>query len=633
MWVLVTSNFEMYYYKNSYVRTTSSKYELNNTQDYLTHLTNNCFQVLSDTYGMHEEGNIISLKDLEMYIRKTKCESYTLEENFFPWAVSHCVDVLLSGQKKMKKVPTSYELFGFDLMIDEDLRVWMIECNTNPHLGTPNELMKKVVPEMLNEMLTIVLDPLVPPKVIPNKYETGNWIIAHNGSLKNKDHVLIKSFYPIKEFALTRMILLGNEKKNSKTMEEEMDSKKKKMMDEEYGIEDKVLRRNVTLRINKTTFNTLDKKKYKAYSIDNIKELIFKHIGQPSIDEFYLGKSIERAFACLANWELYTDEQVRSVIKAIRYVLDTQFDYLTCNEAYLKIMTNVLKAEELRFEVMIDMIDTFCKIMQKKKMRPQFTKSILDMVEFFSRALFFLLKGENSHEYPKALINKLCLGIIQLCEDKDRSVYVPGETNVNELVLFQVLLSGGVLVLLSIKNAFNEDNLTLCIDAFINGTLDYDELKLQKDILTELPDVYTKAGVYDVEKIMELEVSKNMNKRISKTLERAIQLVNQQYIDLFKLECDEMKEKESPNMEKKDVNKDDEESMNEVTRSHTNAPTDKNSSSGLREVDSTPNRLFFHEWIENSQKDSILRELDEILEKKLEERLKTKAREQKKLEL
>ena len=296
-------------------------------------------------------------------------------------------------------------------------------------------------------------------------------------------------------------------------------------------------------------------------------------------------------------------------------------------------MTNVLKAEELRFEVMIDMIDTFCKIMQKKKMRPQFTKSILDMVEFFSRALFFLLKGENSHEYPKALINKLCLGIIQLCEDKDRSVYVPGETNVNELVLFQVLLSGGVLVLLSIKNAFNEDNLTLCIDAFINGTLDYDELKLQKDILTELPDVYTKAGVYDIEKIMELEVSKNMNKRISKTLERAIQLVNQQYIDLFKLECDEMKEKESPNMEKKDVNKDDEESMNEVTRSHTNAPTDKNSSSGLREVDSTPNRLFFHEWIENSQKDSILRELDEILEKKLEERLKTKAREQKKLEL
>jgi hypothetical protein len=28
-----------------------------------------------------------------------------------------------------------FELFGYDFMIDEDYRVWLIEVNTNPYLG------------------------------------------------------------------------------------------------------------------------------------------------------------------------------------------------------------------------------------------------------------------------------------------------------------------------------------------------------------------------------------------------------------------------------------------------------------------------------------------------------------------
>jgi len=35
-----------------------------------------------------------------------------------------------------------FELFGFDFMIDEDIRVWLIEINSNPYLGMPNNFMK-----------------------------------------------------------------------------------------------------------------------------------------------------------------------------------------------------------------------------------------------------------------------------------------------------------------------------------------------------------------------------------------------------------------------------------------------------------------------------------------------------------
>ena len=31
-----------------------------------------------------------------------------------------------------------FEFFGYDFLIDEDFRVWLIEVNTNPYIGTPN---------------------------------------------------------------------------------------------------------------------------------------------------------------------------------------------------------------------------------------------------------------------------------------------------------------------------------------------------------------------------------------------------------------------------------------------------------------------------------------------------------------
>jgi D-alanine-D-alanine ligase-like ATP-grasp enzyme len=39
-----------------------------------------------------------------------------------------------------------FELFGFDFLLDEDFRLWLIEINTNPFLGTPNKDMVVLVP-------------------------------------------------------------------------------------------------------------------------------------------------------------------------------------------------------------------------------------------------------------------------------------------------------------------------------------------------------------------------------------------------------------------------------------------------------------------------------------------------------
>ena len=54
-------------------------------------------------------------------------------------------------------------MFGYDFLIDEDFRVWLLEVNTNPYFGIPTKFIARLLPQMIDDMLNIILDPLMPP--------------------------------------------------------------------------------------------------------------------------------------------------------------------------------------------------------------------------------------------------------------------------------------------------------------------------------------------------------------------------------------------------------------------------------------------------------------------------------------
>lgn len=58
------------------------------------------------------------------------------------------IDTYLSGKSQMHKGrrKESFELLGFDFIIDEDFRVWLLEVNTNPYLGIPNDYIGNLLP-------------------------------------------------------------------------------------------------------------------------------------------------------------------------------------------------------------------------------------------------------------------------------------------------------------------------------------------------------------------------------------------------------------------------------------------------------------------------------------------------------
>ena len=57
----------------------------------------------------------------------------------------------------------SFEIFGFDFMLDSDFKIYLIEANTNPCLETSCPLLARIISNLLECSFRIAVDPILPP--------------------------------------------------------------------------------------------------------------------------------------------------------------------------------------------------------------------------------------------------------------------------------------------------------------------------------------------------------------------------------------------------------------------------------------------------------------------------------------
>jgi len=90
------------------------------------------------------------------------------------------IDSMLSVKDTMNPMrrKNCFELFGYDFLIDEDFRIWLLEVNSNPYLGIPNEFISSLLPEMIDDLLQITVDILYPPK-ISTKNRENRWELLY----------------------------------------------------------------------------------------------------------------------------------------------------------------------------------------------------------------------------------------------------------------------------------------------------------------------------------------------------------------------------------------------------------------------------------------------------------------------
>jgi len=120
------------------------------------------FKNNSEDYGKYETSNKLSYNDFEKYIKNNfPGEDISFYNDIYPQIKQLVRDSFLSVYGKMdsKKKINTFEIFGYDFMIDENFKVYLIEANTNPCLETNCSLLSSVISSLIDNTLRITLDP------------------------------------------------------------------------------------------------------------------------------------------------------------------------------------------------------------------------------------------------------------------------------------------------------------------------------------------------------------------------------------------------------------------------------------------------------------------------------------------
>ena len=154
-----------YYYPEGYIRTSSKDFDLKSVWDLYVHLTNDAVQKHGEDYGKYEPGNKLTYGEFQRYLELRNPDiASVFQQSTLPRIKDLVKDTILATFRKLDPARhnASFEVFGYDFMLEADLRPLLIEVNTNPCLELTSAPLLKVIPRMLEGAFRIVLDSVFP---------------------------------------------------------------------------------------------------------------------------------------------------------------------------------------------------------------------------------------------------------------------------------------------------------------------------------------------------------------------------------------------------------------------------------------------------------------------------------------
>lgn len=234
MWVAVTPTLEVYFYKEGYIRTASVPFsiagilqppqsqqpqqdgqqpgDVSNSvggsrrgsssfsgfpADPFMHLCNNAIQKHGQGYGRFEDGNQLSFNDLQRYIdthraNNSNSKPISVRNDLVPKfkeLISISLHSIAHHIRGGDYSGSTFQLLGYDFMLDENLNPWLIEVNSNPCLEESSSLLKRLIPDMINGVFSLCVDPYYKPRGGRSNSSEQQWKEVSNNGAVNFEYV------------------------------------------------------------------------------------------------------------------------------------------------------------------------------------------------------------------------------------------------------------------------------------------------------------------------------------------------------------------------------------------------------------------------------------------------------------
>ena len=140
MYVLVTcyKPLKAWIYKLGFGRFCVAKYsnDMNERDNMFIHLTNVAINKLSNDYN-DSHGSKWTINNLRFYLEQTQGKDIT--DKCFEEINNIIYISLKSVQNAVINDKHCFEMYGYDVLIDDKLKPWLIEVNASPSLSTTTE--------------------------------------------------------------------------------------------------------------------------------------------------------------------------------------------------------------------------------------------------------------------------------------------------------------------------------------------------------------------------------------------------------------------------------------------------------------------------------------------------------------
>ena len=230
IWVLLTHQMKVFIFKEGHLKTCSIEYDIN-SKDSFSHITNYSFQKNNNNFEKYEIGNEVPFYEFQKYIdEKYPEKNYKIKIDLMKNLKEIIALTMQSVKDKINNNKNhQFEIFGYDFMLDENFKPFLIEINTNPGLEESSPWIKIIVPRMLDDALRLTLDQIFETKYDFNQnykneeYIKNYKIVMHK--LKNKENPNSITNY---DEIIGKIENKNNESENKLNDENSKNGKKKK---------------------------------------------------------------------------------------------------------------------------------------------------------------------------------------------------------------------------------------------------------------------------------------------------------------------------------------------------------------------------------------------------------------------